>query len=216
MKEIFPGVFADGRRIFTINAVPGKSVYGEKLIRQGNIEFREWDPFRSKLCGALRKGLKTFPFSRTSKVLYLGASTGTTVSHLSDIAEEGEIYAVEMAPVMGERLMEVAERRQNIVPIIADARKPDEYAEIPEVDVLYQDVAQPDQDRILAINARQFLKKGGIAMLCVKSQSIDVTMDPKKVFAMVEKNLSSDFEIIEKFYLEPYDKEHEFLVLRLK
>jgi fibrillarin-like pre-rRNA processing protein len=81
---------------------------------------------------------------------------------------------------------------------------------------LYQDVAQPDQDRILAINARQFLKKGGIAMLCVKSQSIDVTMDPKKVFAMVEKNLSSDFEIIEKFYLEPYDKEHEFLVLRLK
>jgi fibrillarin-like pre-rRNA processing protein len=121
-----------------------------------------------------------------------------------------------MAPVMGEKLMELAERRENIVPIIADARKPDEYAEIPEVDAVYQDVAQPDQDRIIAMNSRRFLKKGGIAMLCVKSQSIDVTMEPKKVFAIIEKSLSSDFEIVEKFYLEPYDKEHEFLVLRLK
>jgi fibrillarin-like pre-rRNA processing protein len=216
MQEIFPGVFSDGRRIFTINAVPGRSVYGEKLIRQGNTEYREWDPFRSKLCGAMRKGLKEFPFNKSSKILYLGASTGTTVSHLSDIAVDGEIYAVEMAPVMGEKLMELAERRENIVPIIADARKPDEYAEIPEVDAVYQDVAQPDQDRIIAMNSRRFLKKGGIAMLCVKSQSIDVTMEPKKVFAIIEKSLSSDFEIVEKFYLEPYDKEHEFLVLRLK
>src|SRR5271157_5900002 len=108
MQEIFNGVFSDGRRIFTVNAVPGKSVYGEKLIRQGNTEFREWDPFRSKLCGAIRKGLKTFPFSNDSKVLYLGASTGTTISHLSDIALDGEIYAVEMAPAMGEKLMELA------------------------------------------------------------------------------------------------------------
>ena len=66
------------------------------------------------------------------------------------------------------------------------------------------------------MNAKRFLKKGGIAMLCVKSQSIDVTMDPKKVFAIVEKNLANDFEIIEKFYLEPFDKEHEFLVLRIR
>jgi fibrillarin-like pre-rRNA processing protein len=216
MKEIFAGVFTDGRRVFTVNAVPGRSVYGEKLIRQDNTELREWDPFRSKLCGAIRKGLVNFPFSKASKVLYLGASTGTTISHLSDILDEGEIYAVEIAPQMAERLMELAEHRENIVPIVADARKPDEYAEIPEVDALYQDVAQPDQDRILTMNAKKFLKRGGIAMLCVKSQSIDVTMDPKKVFAMVEKNLAKDFEILERFYLEPYDKEHEFLVLRLK
>ena len=216
MKEIFPGVFTDGRRIFTINAVPGRSVYGEKLIRQGNDEFREWDPFRSKLCGAIKKGLKTFPFSKDSKILYLGASTGTTISHLSDIALDGEIYAVEVSPQMGERLMELADHRENIVPIIADARHVSEYSEIPEADAVYQDVAQPDQDRILIMNAKRFLKKGGIAMLCVKSQSIDVTMDPKKVFAIVEKNLANDFEIIEKFYLEPFDKEHEFLVLRIR
>jgi fibrillarin-like pre-rRNA processing protein len=72
MQEIFPGVFSDGRRIFTINAVPGRSVYGEKLIRQGNTEYREWDPFRSKLCGAMRKGLKEFPFNKSSKILYHG------------------------------------------------------------------------------------------------------------------------------------------------
>jgi len=216
MQQIFPDVFSNGKSIYTINRIKGKSVYGEKLVREGNVEFREWDPFRSKLCGAIRKGLKNFPFSRSAKVLYLGASTGTTISHLSDILEEGEIYAVEIAPQMAERLMDLAEKRENIVPIVADARKPEEYEEIPDVDVVYQDVAQPDQDRILTMNCRKFLNKGGIAMLCVKSQSIDVSKDPKKVFAEIEKSLSKDFEIIEKFYLEPFDKEHEFLVLRMK
>jgi len=216
LREIFPNVYSNGKNIYTINRIKGKSVYGEKLVREGNTEYREWDPFRSKLCGAIRKGLVNFPFSKNSKVLYLGASTGTTISHLSDILEEGEIYAVEIAPQMAERLMELAEHRENIVPIVADARKPEEYEEIPDVDVVYQDVAQPDQDRILTMNCRKFLKKGGFAMLCVKSQSIDVSKDPKKVFAEIEKSLSRDFEILEKFYLEPFDKEHEFLVLRIK
>ena len=216
LREIFPNVYSNGKNIYTINRIKGKSVYGEKLVREGNTEYREWDPFRSKLCGAIRKGLANFPFSKNSKILYLGASTGTTISHLSDILEEGEIYAVEIAPQMAERLMELAEHRENIVPIVADARKPEEYEEIPDVDVVYQDVAQPDQDRILTMNCRKFLKKEGFAMFCVKSQSIDVSKDPKKVFAEIEKSLSRDFEILEKFYLEPFDKEHEFLVLRIK
>lgn len=201
----------------TISADPGRQVYKERIIKQGGKEYRIWDAFRSKLCGAIKKGLKTFPFASGSKVLYLGASTGTTISHLSDVmGPDGEIYAVEIAPQCMKTLIALSERRENIIPIHADARKPKEYEEVGEVDSIYQDVAQPDQDDILIKNARMFLKKGGIAMICIKSQSIDVTKQPSEVFDAVVKKLETAFEVVEKMKLEPYDKDHLFVVLRFR
>ncbi len=216
MKEKFPGVFEEKKELYTLNMVKGKKVYGEKLVKIGGKEYRRWDPFRSKLAGAIRKGLKNFPFLKNTKVLYLGASTGTTVSHLSDIIREGGIYAVEVSPHSMNSLMVVAEKRENIIPILADARKPEEYAEIGKVDVIYQDVAQPDQDDILILNAKKFLKKGGYALFCVKSQSIDVVKKPEDVFENVKNKLKQYFEIEEEIPLDPYDKDHLFLVLKFK
>jgi len=214
MEKIFDGVYRYEKAIVTRNAVPGKKVYNEKLIKTQEGEFRVWDSFRSKLSGAIRKGLKTFPFRSGSKILYLGASTGTTVSHLSDIVgEEGEIFAVEFAPQCMKSLIALCEERDNIFPIPADARQPLEYEEVGEVEILYQDVAQPDQDDILIKNAEMFLKKGGIAMICIKSQSIDVTKSPDSVFAEVVKNLEKKFKVIDNMKLEPYDKDHLFVVL---
>ncbi len=214
MKEIFENVFSKGGSIYTKNLTPGKSVYGERLIVEDGIEYREWNPFRSKLGGAIKKGLSEMPIKKGSDVLYLGASTGTTVSHVSDIVEGGSVYSVEISQKMMQKLLELAELRENIIPILADARKPHEYEEIGKVNVIYQDVAQPDQDRILMINADMFLQGGGYAMLCIKSQSIDVTKKPKEVFEEVKKNLSSMFEVVQSINLEPYDKEHEFVLLR--
>lgn len=216
MKEKFPGVFEEKKELYTLNMVKGKKVYGEKLVHIEGVEYRRWDPFRSKLAGAMRKGLKNFPFSKNTKLLYLGASTGTTVSHLSDIITEGEIYAVEISHHSMNSLMEIAEKRENIVPILADARKPEGYAEIGKVDVVYQDVAQPDQDDILVLNAKKFLKKGGYAFFCVKSQSIDVTKKPEDVFDNVKKKIKQHFEIEEEIPMDPYDKDHLFLVLKFK
>jgi fibrillarin-like pre-rRNA processing protein len=217
MKLIFPNVYQGDKHFATLNADPGNKVYNEKTVREGGKEFRLWDPFRSKLCGAMHRGLKTFPFAPGTKILYLGASTGTTISHLSDIvAGTGEIFAVEIAPQCMKGLMALSDRRHNIIPIHADARQPQEYEEVGEVDVIYQDVAQPDQDDILIKNARMFLKKGGIAMICIKSQSIDVTKDPNVVFAQVLKKLESELEVLEKIRLEPFDKDHLFVVLRKK
>ncbi|MEM4166497.1 MAG: fibrillarin-like rRNA/tRNA 2'-O-methyltransferase [Candidatus Bilamarchaeaceae archaeon] len=216
MKTLFEGVWENKGLLLTLNIDKGKKVYNEKLIVIDGKEYRTWNPYRSKLAGAIMKGLRTFPFSKKTKVLYLGASTGTTVSHLSDIIREGEIYAVEVSSQMMKSLLEIANRRENIIPIHADARLPDEYGEIGKVDVVYQDVAQPDQEDILIRNARMFLKKDGIAMLCIKSQSIDVVAEPKVVFDRVLKKLSAFFEVIEKIKLEPYDKDHLFVVLRYK
>ncbi len=215
MDPAFPGVIMSRGSFLTRNAEPGRRVYGERLIKEGGAEYRVWDPYRSKLCGAMKKGLKAFPFTPGAKVLYLGASTGTTISHLSDIlGPQGEIFAVEIAPQCMKGLIALSERRENIIPIHADARKPQEYAEVGAVDAIYQDVAQPDQDDILISNAKMFLKKGGIAMICIKSQSIDVTKDPKLVFEAVLAKLATAFETIEKIRLEPFDKDHLFVVLR--
>lgn len=217
MEELFNGVFELQKHFATKNAVPGKRVYGEKLVRTEGQEFRLWDAFRSKLAGAMKKGLKNFPFKSGSKILYLGASTGTTISHLSDIVgKDGEIYAVELAHQCMKSLLALCELRENIIPIHGDARKPEEYEDVGKVDIIYQDVAQPDQDDILILNAEMFLKKGGIAMFCIKSQSIDVTKKPQDVFDAVVKKLEQKFEVLESMKLEPFDKDHLFVVLRLK
>ncbi len=98
---------------------------------------------------------------------------------------------------------------------MADARLPEKYSFVKDVDVIFEDVAQPDQDRILLENAK-YLKRGGIAMIAVKSQSIDVRLKPKEVYKKVIERLREKFEVVESLELDPYEKHHLFIVLRKK
>ena len=142
-------------KLATENMVPGNQVYKEKLIIKRNVEYRLWDPFRSKLAASIMNELDYFPFENKTKVLYLGASTGTTVSHISDIiGPNGIIFAVEHASrVARDFLDRVASFRLNIIPILQDARKPKEYFSVfGKVDVVYVDIAQPDQTKIAIEN----------------------------------------------------------------
>ena len=214
MKEIFPGVFKDGKILYTINLTPGIRIYGEKLIKK-DVEFREWAAQRSKLAAAIMKGLKTLPVKHAASVLYLGASTGTTVSHISDIAgKEGAVYAVEFSERVFRNLLDLARQRKNIVPLLADARKPDEYPWIEKCDVLYCDIAQPDQTEIAMRNFDGFVEEGYL-LLVVKSQSIDVVKEPKKVYEEEKKKLEeSGFDVLELIDLEPYEEKHAMIVAK--
>ncbi len=214
MKEIFDNVFEHEGRILTRNAVPGSKVYGENLIRVSGIEYRAWNPRRSKLCAAIKNGLKNNPIKRGSIILYLGASTGTTPSHISDILTSGGLYAVEISAHSMKTLLSLCEKRKNMLPILADARNPQAYLEVGKVDIVYEDVASPEQADILLKNCRTFLKKGGYAMIAIKSQSIDVTMSPRETYAKVERELTRELELIERVDLEPFEMDHLFLVLR--
>lgn len=215
MDELFPGVFRDGNDLYTVNAVPGTDVYGETLTEHDGTEYRFWDPDRSKAAAAIAKGLRTFPIDPDDAVLYLGASTGTTVSHLSDVVNEGIIYAVEYAPQVARSLLDLAEARDNIAPVLGDARKPAMYRSLcSAADFIYQDVTQQDQVAILQRNADMFLKDGGHAMLAVKARSIDSARDPADVFDEVESALGETFEVVEKQRLEPFHRDHMFLVLQ--
>ncbi|MEM3916884.1 MAG: fibrillarin-like rRNA/tRNA 2'-O-methyltransferase [Candidatus Nitrosocaldus sp.] len=206
-------------RLCTRNLARGIQVYGEQLVSIDGVEYRLWDPFRSKLAAAMIKGLKHLPIDGSSRVLYLGASTGTTVSHISDIAYKGIVYAVESAPRVARELIErVAKYRRNVIPIVEDARRYEQYpAMAGKVDVIYCDIAQQDQTDIAIANAQAYLKDKGYLMLIVKTRSIDVTKEPRSIVEEeVAKLRKNGFSIEKVIYLEPFDKNHAMVIARYK
>ncbi len=198
------------RKLYTINLAPGKKVYDEQLVKQNNIEYREWDPYGSKLVAAILNGCNNIFLRKNDVVLYLGSATGTTASHVSDIVgQDGFIFAVDIAPRVMKDLVFNCEARKNISPILADANKIKDLMErVSVVDVIYHDIAQKNQVDILIKNINTFLKKDGYAIVAVKARSIDVTRHPKQIFKEVRERLEKDLIIIDYRTLEPYQRDH--------
>merc|ERR1712183_826495 len=199
--------------------VPGESVYGEKRISVEadgeKIEYRVWNPFRSKLAASVVGGVGNIYMPPGSRVLYLGAASGTSVSHVSDIVgPEGMVYAVEFSHRSGRDLINMAKKRTNVVPIIEDARHPHKYRMlVPMVDTIFADVAQPDQARIVAINASYFLKVGGHFVISIKANCIDSTAEAEVVFAGEGKKMQAEkMKPQEQVTLEPYERDHAVVV----
>jgi len=203
----------------TKNMVVGESVYGEKRIvvegNEGKIKYRVWNPFRSKIAAAILGGVENIWIEPGSKVLYLGAASGTTVSHVSDVVgPTGVVYAVEFSHRSGRDLINVAKKRTNVIPIIEDARHPQKYRMlVGMVDTLFADVAQPDQARIVALNAQYFLRNGGHFVMSIKANCIDSTAPAEVVFAKEVKKLQEEqFKPSEQITLEPYERDHAVVV----
>jgi len=210
--------------LVTLNSTPGVAVYGEKRISvevpaaagaevsvPSKVEYRVWNPFRSKLAAAVLGGVDHIWIKPGSKVLYIGAAAGTSVSHVSDIVgPTGAVYAVEFSHRPGRDLLGVAKQRTNVIPIIEDARHPLKYRMlIGMVDTVFADVAQPDQARIVALNSHYFLKNGGHAVIAIKASCIDSTAAPEAVFRReVDKLKSENFKPLEQLTLEPYERDH--------
>ena len=199
--------------LLTRNLVPGTKVYNEDLVLRGGVEYRTWDPFRSKLAAAIIKGLPQTVIREGSRVLYLGASTGTTASHVSDlVGKEGVVVGVEFAPRVAREFVEhVARVRSNVIPFVMDARDPSKYR-VTTVDVVYCDIAQPDQTEIAVANCSAMLKAHGSLLLTVKSRSIDVLKDPQKIYSEeAEKLGAAGFNVHAVIELSPFEKDHAMI-----
>jgi len=210
----------DGRTsVFTRNLVPGNRVYDEELLRIHGSEYRSWDPYRSKLAGAILKGeLDPDIIKAGDKVLYLGASTGTTASHVSDIVgSEGLVVGVEMSARVGREFLEkVAKARGNVIPYISDARETERFGEFGTMDVVYCDIAQRDKTEIAIANAKKHLKKGGRLLLVVKARSIDQLKEPKLVFKEEAQKLrDAGFFVESVIDLRPFDKDHAMVSAKM-
>ncbi len=209
--------FEDGaKKLATRNLVPGRNVYGESLVKREAVEYRVWDTYRSKLAAAIMNGLEIVPIQPGRRVLYLGAASGTTASHVSDIVgEKGHVYCIEFAARSIRELVDnVCAYRSNMSPILADARLPEKYASlVGKVDDVYCDIAQPEQAKILADNADMFLISDGWIMLAVKAQSIDVTKEPSEVYRQEMGVLRArGFRIRQVVDLEPFEKAHALIL----
>ena len=210
-ESSFGGVFEDGDKIYTVNSTPGRKVYGEKLIDCGGVEYREWVSNRSKLAAYFMKGGSFFPFHDDSKVLYLGAASGTTSSHIADIVVKGTVSCVEFSPRSFRDLVSVCESRTNMIPILADATRPEEYSfVVSSPDIVYQDIAQKGQAAIFIKNFKAFSAKSG--MLVIKSRSEDVSKDPRKIYAAACDELTAaGLKVVELQTLDPFEKDHAMI-----
>ena len=206
------------RKLYTVNLTPGKKVYGEQLVKQDSVEYREWDPYNSKLAAVILNGCSNIFLRKNDAVLYLGSSTGTTASHVSDIAgNDGFVYAVDVAPRVMRDLVFNCEGRKNMAPILADANNTKRLLErITIADIIYQDVAQKNQVDIFLKNVKLFLKKEGYAIIAIKARSIDVTKNPKLIFKEVREMLENELIIIDNRTLEPYQKDHIMFICKKK
>jgi fibrillarin-like pre-rRNA processing protein len=211
LEQLQDGIFWEktvkSTMFWTKSLVPGQQVYGERLRESG--AYRQWIPNKSKLAAALLKGVRNIQLKKGDCVLYLGASSGTTVSHISDIVgEKGMVFSVEFSFQMMRNLVFLAETRKNIAPILADANHPEQYMPfVCEVDFLYQDIAQKNQAEIFLKNL-QFLKNGGQGVLCVKARSVDITAQPKSIYMHVRRQLEKEVTIIAEKQLDPFEKDH--------
>ncbi|ORY71779.1 Fibrillarin-domain-containing protein [Pseudomassariella vexata] len=210
--------------LLTRSSAPGIEVYGEKRITVDNsekgedgapvttkVEYRVWNPFRSKLAAGIIGGIDNIYMGPGKKVLYLGAASGTSVSHVADIVgSTGNVYAVEFSHRSGRDLVNMAQNRTNVIPIVEDARHPMRYRMlVPMVDCIFADVAQPDQARIVALNAHMFLKIGGGVVISIKANCIDSTAAPEAVFAQeVQKLRAERIKPQEQLTLEPFERDH--------
>ena len=214
--EKIPKVVKKDGKLLVENPVAGYRPFDDEIIK-GRKEYRVWNPRRSKAAAAIVKGIKEFPIEEGNKVLYLGAAHGYTPSFISNIVgKDGIVYSVEFSERTFNKLLPVSKKYTNIVPILADARKPELYYWVEQVDVVYADVAQPDETRIVIRNCKEFLKKGGYVMIAVKSRSIDVTKSPMKVYQEEMKKLKKGgFEIIDWKKLDPLERAHAFILAKM-
>ncbi|MCL1810943.1 MAG: fibrillarin-like rRNA/tRNA 2'-O-methyltransferase [Methanomassiliicoccaceae archaeon] len=207
-------VFSENNRLYTISSSPGVRVYGEKLMRVGDLEYREWNPRKSKLAAYIKTGGTVFPIKRDSRILYLGASSGTTASHIADIAADGKIYCIEFSPRMFRDLVGTCAARPNMYPIFGDALVPEQYQfAVGSLDIVYADVAQKRQAEIIADNMDLF--RTDVGMVAIKSRSEDMTLPPSEIYKASEKKLKErGFEIMDSRDLEPYENSHRMIIFR--
>ncbi len=217
MKEIFYNVYKKGDELYTKSYFSGKTHFGEDVLEREGEEYRKWNPNRSKLAAAIMNGISQIALEPEDIVLYLGAGHGYTPSFVSDIIRAGMVFCVDNSNEVMLDLIPLCEERENMAPLMVDANNPEEYNDlIPEVDVVFQDVAQKNQLEIIVKNMDEFLKKGGFGLLSLKAASVDVAENPKEVFKQVEEEVPENFVIADYRELAPYESHHAFFVLKKK
>ena len=222
------GVRREGRSLWTRNAVRGVSVRGERRKTDSKIEWRAWAASKSKVAAALLRTSNNpselLP-ETGSTCLYLGASYGSTVSHIHDHVcgsgnhHSGQVVAVEISPRAMRELSALATRRIGLVPVLGDARVPSQIAPFirGKADWIHQDLSIADQAQTFVKMTQAFLRPGGTGLLSLKaaseraSQGNDVSRFAKAEGIIKKSNL----ELIERIDLTGLEEQHVVFHVRV-
>ncbi len=190
-----------------MNLPEGVRRRGRCLTTRSAGGWRRWDPFRSKLAAYLLADGRRWPFAADSRVLYLGAAEGATLSHLGDLCPDGRLTGVEISRRAFVELLALARGRHNLLPVLADAHFPDRYrAQAHGAEVLYQDIAQRDQLAIFLRNWKAYRPRAGFLML--KARAINVAAEPMEVFATTAEALRERFAVVEQADISRWTRDH--------
>jgi fibrillarin-like pre-rRNA processing protein len=211
----WPGIFRRGRELYTPNLRPGERVYGEELIVEDGVEYRHWDPWRSKLAAYLLNGASRLPYDHPRRALYLGTAHGTTLSHLSDLLPDAQLFGIEKSAGSFGAFLALSRRRSNLFPILADAQLPERYqADVGTVDFLYQDIAQRNQADMFAENATAMLSASGRALLMLKVRSVTQRRSVAAVVAESRATLARQgLKVVDQRSLAPFSRDHVALAV---
>ena len=209
-------IYSDRRRIYTKNIRKGLTHFQERTYKDNGVEYREFDPTRSKLAAMIMKGCTNIGIRKDDVVLYLGVSHGYTASFVSDmIGESGLLFGIDPAPRVIRDLVFLSEKRNNIIPMLVDANHPDTYVKrVCQADIVFQDISQRNQMEIFVKNCDQFLKEGGYGLLAVKARSIDVTKKPKQIFIEIRDKLDKIYKVIDYKVLDPFELDHCMIIIK--
>lgn len=208
-----PNVYEDRRKMLVRSS--HQSFFDERTFSIDGHKYREVEPKRSKLYAAVAKGISQTGIKEDSVVLYLGASHGYTVSFLGESVKE--IYALDFAPRVVRDLIFICRKMKNIAPLLDDAFHPERYRDlVPDVDVVFMDIAQKNQSEIFIKNCDMFLKPGGFGLLALKARSVDVTKRPKDIFKRTREELEKKYVVVDYRELHPFEEDHAFFVIKKK
>jgi fibrillarin-like pre-rRNA processing protein len=207
---------AGGEALWTEALGRPPDVYGERVAVFEDRTLRRWEAGRSKLAAAILRGYEGPVPVPSERWLYLGAASGTTASHVADlVGEEGSVFAVEKSLRPAVRLLRLAERYPNLFPILADARRPDEYAgDVSICDGIYADIAQADQVDIALANARRFLRRDGLVLIALKTASMGREKEPAGHLAAAKARLEPVLDLERPVPLDPFHRRHYLLAGR--
>jgi fibrillarin-like rRNA methylase len=205
---------ADRTELWTETVGREPPVYGERWTESDGRAYRSFEPARSKISAAIVKGWQG-PLPAPGEMwLYLGAASGTTCSHVADlVGPAGRVFAVERSLRPFSRLLALADRWPNLLPILGDARDPTAYAGlVPPVHGVYADIAQADQVEILRANAALFLEgEGGLVLLALKTASMGRDSTAVEHVRRAEEGLRSLLDLEPSVRLDPFHRGHYLL-----
>ncbi|KAL6566841.1 hypothetical protein OROMI_015245 [Orobanche minor] len=220
VPHTFEGLFlAKGKEdeyfICTKNLAPGEALYGDELIYvqdadRSDVEYRLWNPRRSKLGAAILGGLANIWIKPGSRVLYLGDVCGITVLQLSDlVGPDGLIYVVGLS----NNVADAVDNRLNVITISEKFYlNPNYRMVVGMVDVMFADIVYPDtvdpmqMTMDIATNACFYLRAGGHYMITTQADSTS-QVDP---FAdrLLDGHLRREFKSKELVKLETIGSGH--------